>query len=130
MFYIRPLYKPWSIPSLNAGIELDRIAPPDAFVISAEDGNPTIIYYSRRKGWHFPQESNLSLPWPGDSPQAINELEKLRAEGGSYLIFTNSTFYLLSGQYRDFQKHLDSLYRRVRDTDEYIIFDLAGQRTK
>ena len=57
--YIRPLYKPWGIPSLNAGIELDRIAPPDALVISADDGNPTTIYYSRRKGWHFPQGSIL-----------------------------------------------------------------------
>jgi Dolichyl-phosphate-mannose-protein mannosyltransferase len=106
--YIRPLYKPWGIPSLNAGIELDRIAPPDALVISADDGNPTTIYYSRRKGWHFPQGSNFSLPWPADGEQAITELEKLRAQGGSYLVFTKSTFYLLSGQYRDFQKHLDA----------------------
>jgi hypothetical protein len=124
--YVQPLYQSWGIPSLNAGIELDRIARPDALVIAADDGNPTTMYYSKRKGWHFPQGSVLRLPWPADGRQAISEFEKLRTQGGSYLIFTKSTFYLLSGQYTDFQKHLDSQYRRVRDTDEYIIFDLAG----
>jgi hypothetical protein len=127
--YVQPLYQSWGIPSLNAGIELDRIARPDALVIAADDGNPTTMYYSKRKGWHFPQGSVLRLPWPADSQHAINELETLRAEGGSYLVLTKSTFYLLSGKYIDFQKHLDSQYRRVRDTDEYIIFDLAGTRT-
>ncbi len=128
--YIRPLYTPWSIPSLNAGIELNRIAPPDALVLAADDGDAATLYYSRRKGWHFPQGRNLLLPWPADGQQAINQLEELRAEGGSYLILTKPSFYLLSGQYRDFRKHLDSQYRRGRDTDEYIIFDLAGVRSK
>jgi hypothetical protein len=127
--YVQPLYKPWAIPALSAGIELDRIAAPDALVIAANNGDSTAIYYSRRKGWHFPQGSMLWLPWPANSRQAIDEFEQLRAQGGSYLIFTNSTFYLLSGEYIDFQKHLDSQYQRVRDTDEYIIFDLAGTRT-
>ena len=125
--YVQPLYKAVGIASLNGGIELDHIAPRDALVITADNGDPTTIYYSRRKGWHFPQGSVLRLPWPADGQQAISEFEMLRTQGGSYLIFTKSTFYLLSGQYTDFQKHLDSQYRRVRDTDEYIIFDLAGK---
>jgi hypothetical protein len=128
--YVQPLYKPWAIPALNAGIELDRIAPAHALVIAANNGDSTAIYYSRRKGWHFPQGSMLWLPWPADGRKTIEELENLRAEGGRYLVFTESTFYLLSGKYRDFQQHLDSLYGRVRDTDEYIIFDLAGPRTQ
>ena len=126
--YIHPLYQSWGIPSLNAGIEIDRLAPPNSLVISADDGNPTTIYYSKRKGWHFPQGSVLRLPWPADGRQAISEFETLRTQGGSYLIFTRSTFYLLSDQYIDFQKYLDSRYRRVRDTAEYIIFDLADGR--
>jgi hypothetical protein len=123
--YIQPLYKAVGIASLNGGIELEHIAPPDALVITADNGDPTTIYYSGRRGWHFPQGSVLWLPWPTDGQQAINELETLRAVGGSYLIFTTSTFYLLSGEYRDFQRHLDSLYHRVKESDEYIIFDLG-----
>jgi hypothetical protein len=123
--HVQPLYKAVGIASLNGGIEVDHIAPPDALVITADNGDPTTIYYSRRRGWHFPQGSVLWLPWPTDAQQVINELETLRAEGGSYLILTTSTFYLLSGEYRDFQRHLDSLYHRVKESDEYIIFDLA-----
>jgi hypothetical protein len=126
--YVKPLYRPWGIPSLHAGSELDRLASPNVLVMAANNGDPTPLYYSRRRGWHFPQASNLPWPWPWptDGREAINELEHLRAEGGSYLILTKYTFYLLGGKYSEFQKHLDSLYQRVRDTDEYIIFDLTG----
>lgn len=132
-YYVKPLYRPWGIPSLHAGSELDHLASPDALVMAANNGDPTPLYYSRRRGWHFPQASNLPWlwPWPAKGREVINELEHLRAEGGSYLILTQYTFYLLWGEYSEFQKHLDSAYRRIRDTDEYIIFDLTGgERSK
>jgi hypothetical protein len=132
-YYVQPLYRPWGIPSLHAGSELDHLASPDALVMAANNGDPTPLYYSRRRGWHFPQASNLPWlwPWPANGREVINELEHLRAEGGSYLILTQYTFYLLWGEYSEFQKHLDSAYRRIRDTDEYIIFDLTeGESAK
>jgi 4-amino-4-deoxy-L-arabinose transferase-like glycosyltransferase len=125
-FYIQPLYESWGQPSLKAGFELNRIARPDALLIAADNGNPTMLYYSKRKGWHFPQGSVLRLPWPADGRQAISQFEELREQGGSYLIFTKFTTYLLSAQYREFQEHLDSRYPRLRDTDEYVIFDLVN----
>ena len=125
-FYIQPLYESWGHPSLKAGVELNRIARPDALLIAADNGNPAMLYYSKRKGWHFPQGSVLRLPWPANGRQAISEFEELREQGGSYLIFTKFTTYLLSGQYREFQEHLDSRYPRLRDTDEYVIFDLLN----
>jgi len=64
-----------------------------------------------------------------DSQEAINELEKLRKEGASFLVFTQYTRWWLDYS-RDFQQHLDSQYRRVRDTDEYVIFDLMVARVQ
>jgi hypothetical protein len=120
-FYVKPLYEPWGMPFLSAGSELNHISPPDALVIVADDGDPTTIYYSGRKGWHFLRDFG-SLPV--DSQQAINELEKLRKEGASYLVFPQYAFWWFDC-YKDFRKHLDSLYRRVSVTDEYLIFDLT-----
>jgi hypothetical protein len=64
-----------------------------------------------------------------DSEEAIIEVEKLRKEGASYLIFTQYTRWWLD-YYKDFQEHLDSQYQRVRDNDEYIIFDLTLAKTE
>jgi hypothetical protein len=138
---LRPIYTPWALPGLNAGLEVDRLAPPDALVISATDGDPTMLYYSRRKGWHFPpmQGEELALrgdgrartaPWPTNGRQAIDQIETFHQQGASYLIFTQDTFYYLrlTGQYSDLQKHLDGRYRRIRETNQYIIFDLANGR--
>jgi 4-amino-4-deoxy-L-arabinose transferase-like glycosyltransferase len=128
--YLQPLYRSWGSPSLNAGIELDRIAPLDALVIAANNGDPTALYYSRRKGWHFPQASILSLPWPNNGPELVSELEQLKDHGGNYLLLTKYTFYLLTGKFSEFGRYLDSRYPRVKDTAEYIIFDLGGEIAK
>jgi hypothetical protein len=60
-------------------------------------------------------------------------LERLRAVGVRYFALTHYDLWWLD-HYRDFQAHLDSLYKRVREEDEYIIFDLTpiqhGDRTR
>ena len=108
--------------SFNAGSELNRIAPRHALVIVADGGDPTCLYYSKRKGWHFLDNFGIA---PADSQQAIIELEKLRKRGASYLVFTRYTGWWLD-YYKDFQKYLDSRYPRVRQTEDYVIFDLMG----
>jgi hypothetical protein len=131
--YVQPLYTPWTMPALHAGREVDRVVPASALVISATDRDPTMLYYSRRKGWHFPEMggeqiglsgngSALFPPRPIDSREAINDIEKLRRQGGSYLIFTNYTFYFLEGKYSELQKHLDTLCRLIITNKQYIIF--------
>lgn len=125
--YVKPLYEPWAIPLLKAGNELNRIAPPDALLVVPGRGDSTVFYYSRRKGWHF--VGSVFGGAPRNSQQAISELEKLRKEGTSYLVFTKYTSWWLD-YYKDFRKHLDSRYRRVRDTHEYVIFDLTVAKTE
>jgi hypothetical protein len=123
--YVKPLYEPWAMPLWKAGHEINRVAPPEAHVIFVADGDSSEIYYSKRKGWHAFDDSNWGVPL--DSEQAIMGLEKLRKRGASYLVFTRYTVWWLD-EYKEFQKHLDSRYLRVRDTEDYVIFDLTGMR--
>jgi hypothetical protein len=119
--YVSPLYEPWGMASFHAGNELNRIVPPHALIIVADGGDPTCLYYSRRKGWHFLED--FGKP-PINSHEAITELERLREQGADYLTFVRTTFWWLD-YYQHFKEHLDSRYRRIRVTDDYIIFDLA-----
>jgi hypothetical protein len=124
--YIKPLYDPWGMQSFKAGTELNRIAPPYSLAAVADGGDPTCLYYSRRKGWHFLDDFGST---PANSQQAITVLEKLRKQGAKYLVFPRYTFWWLD-YFKDFRSHVDSRYRPVRRTNEYVIFDLTGSRVE
>jgi 4-amino-4-deoxy-L-arabinose transferase-like glycosyltransferase len=119
---VRPLYEPTARPLREAGMELDRIAPPDALVVFTE-WDPTIVYYSGRKGWRLERDG---LPWaaPRDTEEAIRDLEALRARGARYLVFSRYSRWWFD-RYPGFQRHVEFRYQRVRHTDDYTIFDLA-----
>jgi hypothetical protein len=119
---LAPHYEPKRLPLWQAGQELDRITPPDALVLIADNGDPTGIYYSRRRGWHFLQDFGRS---PVDSQHAILELERFRREGASYLVFTSDSFW---GReiYRTFREYVEARYRRVSETEAYVVFDIGA----
>jgi 4-amino-4-deoxy-L-arabinose transferase-like glycosyltransferase len=113
--YLSPLYKPWGDPFRKAGIEIERITAPDALIVTADDGDPTALYYSRRNGWHF---------WTPDEDQdAINALDSLRSRGASHFLLPGYQFWWLD-YYTGFQKVLETRFRRVIETKDYIIFDI------
>jgi len=119
---LQPYYEPWANPLRAAGRELNRIAPANALVVFTE-WDPTTVYYSERKGWRLERDG---LPWqtPRDADEAIRSLEGLRTRGARYLVFTRYSRWWFD-RYPGFQQHLESRYRRVRNTDEYTIFDLT-----
>jgi len=51
--FVQPLYEPSAAQLRDAGLELNRITAPDALIVAADTGDPTIFYYAERKGWHF-----------------------------------------------------------------------------
>src|SRR5687767_10594035 len=51
--YLKPLYEPVTLASWRAANELNRLAPIDILFAAGDGGDPTCIYYSKRKGWHF-----------------------------------------------------------------------------
>jgi hypothetical protein len=127
---VKAYYYAWATPMWKAGADLNAFASPHVLVIATDNGDPTLLYYSKRKGWHFLGGVDHFWGYPVDSRQAILALEKLRKEGGRYLVFTQNTFWALENEYENFRRYLDSHYRRVRDTNEYIIFDVAAPNLK
>jgi hypothetical protein len=121
---LTPLYNSWAVPLWQAGQALDQLAPSDGLVLAVDYGEPSLLYYSRRNGWHFP-ESAIENHHPPDSQYLLHELERRRAEGARYLILTQYAFWWLE-TYPEFQTYLDARYRRVRETEAYIIFDLTA----
>jgi len=122
--YVSPSYALSAGVLLETGKELRRLTRPSALVIVADWGNPTALYYSQRKGWHFLTEFGRM---PADSAEAITELEALRQQGASYIAFTRYLLYWLD-TYVAFQTYLDTSYRREKETQHYVIFDLADTK--
>jgi len=52
------------------------------------------------------------------------ELEKLRKRGATHLVFTEYTAWWLE-YYKEFGSYLDSHYRRLSQTPQYVIFDVS-----
>ncbi|HXV81828.1 MAG TPA: hypothetical protein VEG60_18255, partial [Candidatus Binatia bacterium] len=120
--FLKPFYQSVAIAAWHAANDLNRMAPPDALVAVADGGDPTCLYYSRRKGWHFLENFGAA---PIDSQQAIAALERLRERGAAYLVLTRHQPWWWSERYTRFWSHLDSRYQRVRDTPAFVIFDLV-----
>jgi hypothetical protein len=121
--YLKPLYEPGALAPWRAGNELNRLAPLDVLIAAGDGGDPTCIYYSKRKGWHFLENFGAA---PIDSEQAIAELERLKQRGAAYLVLTRHQPWWWSERYDNFWSYLDSRYARVRNTDDYVIFDLGN----
>ncbi|HEX8097640.1 MAG TPA: hypothetical protein VF507_06370, partial [Pyrinomonadaceae bacterium] len=125
--YIKPYYDDWAAPLLKAGVAVNSQAPRDAVIVVADQGDPTAIYYSRRKGWHFMQRDGMYWGDPASDDDAINGLEELRRGGARYLIFTQYTKWWLD-YYAGFRAYLNARYRVARETDDYVIYELWEAR--
>ena len=63
---------------------------------------------------------------PADDETAISELERLRREGASFVVFGSPAFWWLD-HYRGLAAHLRERYPRVLDNDRLIAFDLRDR---
>ncbi len=124
--YVRPKYEPWALPFWKAGNELSRRTPAGTLVVFGDIGDPTIIYYSGRRGW---QLGFKGLRWtdPRDRDDVLGEVASLRKEGASYLVFTRYSRWWFE-RYPGLDAQLEARYPRVRETDDYIIFALGPER--
>jgi 4-amino-4-deoxy-L-arabinose transferase-like glycosyltransferase len=124
--YVRPLYESLAAQLRYAGLELNKITAPDALIIAADTGHPTIFYYAERKGWHFLEEDGIYDGNPADSQQAIVDLEKLRSLGGTHLVFTANTFWWLE-YYPKFTQRLVESSTLMEGNRQFRIYKLSRQ---
>jgi 4-amino-4-deoxy-L-arabinose transferase-like glycosyltransferase len=121
-WYIQPFYQS-SAQLRHAGLKLKKATPPDALIVAADMGDPTIFYYAERKGWHFPENDAIYNGTPDDSEQAIENLERLRRGGATHFVFTKNTFWWLQS-YPEFVAYLTNNAKVIESTPEFRIYEL------
>lgn len=110
---------------------VERVIPGGATVMVVSRGDDELLKLGARKGWHFPQngEGLYAGHHPANSPEAIRQLEELRARGGEFLVFPATAFWWLE-HYGDFQRHLQSRYALTAREDQTAqIFDVRARQT-
>jgi hypothetical protein len=122
--YVRPFYESSVAQLRNAGLRLSKITGPNALIVAADTGDPTIFYYAHRKGWHFLETDAVYDGNPSDSQAAIDDLEKLRGRGATHLVFTTNTFWWLQS-YPEFADHVNKVATVIEATPEFRIYKLA-----
>ena len=121
--YARGFYRPSAAPLRDAGLKLKAVTPSNALVVAADNGDPTVLYYAERKGWHFLEKNGIYDGEPRDSAQAIIDLEELRNRGAGYLVFTSNTSWWLD-YYDQFRQHVEATSSLVTATPEFKIYQL------
>jgi 4-amino-4-deoxy-L-arabinose transferase-like glycosyltransferase len=122
--YVRPLYESSAAQHRNAGLELNKITATDALIVAVDGGNPAIFYYAKRKGWHFLEQNGIFGGSPKNSQQAIADLERLRRQGATHLVFTTNTFWWLES-YPELTQHLSETATLLEATPEFKIYTLS-----
>ena len=121
--YVRPFYLPSAAPLRDAGLKIKTLSPADALVVASDNGDPTLLYYAERKGWHFLEKDGIYDGEPKDSAQAIVDLDQSRRRGASYLVFTPNTVWWLD-YYAEFGEHVTEVSTVVAATPEFKIYKL------
>ena len=121
LLYARDFYQPTAAPLRDAGLKLKAITPATALVAASDNGDPTVLYYAERKGWHFLEKNGIYDGEPKDSAQAIADLEELRKRGASYLVFTSNTSWWLD-YYEQLGRYVQSNSALVDATPEFRIY--------
>ena len=124
--YVRPFYESSAAQLRGAGLELKKATPPDALIVAADMGDPTIFYYGKRKGWHFLEQNAIYNGTPDDSEQAVENLERLRRRGATHFVFTRNTFWWLQS-YPEFLGYLSKHATLIEATPEFRIYKLTAR---
>ena len=121
--YGRRFYQPSAAPLRDAGLKIKALSPADALIVASDNGDPTLLYYAERKGWHFLEKDGIYNGEPKDSAQAIVDLEELRKRGASYLVFTSNTAWWLD-YYTELGEHVTEVTTVGDATPEFKIYKL------
>jgi hypothetical protein len=103
------------------------LIPPGSNVLVVSKGDEELIELEGRLGAHFPQVEGgvYAGYYPADSMGAIEQLERLRADGADFLLFPGPAYWWLAF-YDAFRAHLESRYRCICNSRDCVIYDLAA----
>jgi 4-amino-4-deoxy-L-arabinose transferase-like glycosyltransferase len=121
----RPIYEASALQLRDAGLEIKKITARDALIVAGDTGDPTILYYAERKGWHFPEKNGIYDDNVTNSQQLIVDFEQLRRRGATHLVFTANTFWWLVECYPEFGRHLAENAALMETTPHFRIYKLS-----
>ncbi len=100
---------------LKAARELHRIAPRSALVLAADPGEPELLYYTHRKGWHLrPQQ------W------SVERLRQYHASGARYLVVTHPQAFQWDDATREYLRDNATPHLKTKD---FWIYELHRGQT-
>ena len=102
----------------------------DSTVLMVSRGDEEILSLAPR-AWHFPRtdEGTYAGHYPGDSAEAIAQLETQRSLGADFLLIPHSSAWWLT-YYEGWRQHLESHYATVvQDERTCVIFDLRQDKS-
>jgi GT2 family glycosyltransferase len=101
--------------------------PAHATIIVASRGDVDLLTFPEHEGWHFPQtpDGTYAGHYPADSAEAVEQLERLRAQGGQYLVLPRTSLWWLE-HYREFGVHLAERYCEVIRDEACVVFSLEA----
>jgi spore maturation protein CgeB len=118
----------WGLVTQRVKDVVRRAVPEDRTVLVVSKGDDDLLKLDGRSGWHFPQAAGgvYAGHHPGDSAQAIKQLETLRGKGADFFLIPASAFWWLDF-YPEFREHLEQNYRPVAyEEDACIIYALGN----
>ena len=106
---------------------VEAMLPPGAVVAVVSKGDSQLVEFRSQRGWHFPQQSNGDYAGfhPADSHGALQELDKLRAKGASFLVIPSTGFWWLD-HYQAFGQHLETTHSRIWKDEHCVIYKITG----
>ena len=119
--YVKDFYKLTGASLRTAGLALKEITPSNSLIAAADNGDPTVLYYAERKGWHILEKDGIYYGEPRDGASAIAELDGLRAKGASYFVLTANTSWWLEN-YPDLRQYLENTATLADASSEFRIY--------
>jgi 4-amino-4-deoxy-L-arabinose transferase-like glycosyltransferase len=119
----RIYYHPIAAPLRDAGLLLNEITPENSLIAAADNGDPTLLYYGERKGWHCLEQGGIYYGDPEGSEPAIADLQRLREKGAKYVVFTSNTAWWLD-LFPEFRQYLHANSALIAATSEFSIYRL------
>ncbi len=128
-------WEPYSLRQSNDYLELaervraavTQVVPPGSTVAVVSKGDESLLHLGDCIAWHFPRndDGNYSGFYPADSRDAIEQLERARRAGASYLIIPHTSLWWLE-HYAEFASHLVRNYIAVlNQPGTCLIYSLA-----
>jgi glycosyltransferase involved in cell wall biosynthesis len=122
--FVPGLVPEWTQRLDQSRAEIESVVPPDARIVQVDDGSLASDALGRSS---VPMTERDGVYWgpPRDAQHAIEELERLRAAGASFLVVAWTAMWWLDS-YRGFGEYLASRYRRVSRSSAAEVYDLRA----